>query len=201
MMTNESISHGQVKVNWVLRINFISWNFTWKFLNEHFLCCHEQMKKHLEAPYRSLTRPACKSGEFILIGVWKYLQKEKEETNFLYKEYRSKRGKKSTTIDVWHEDKGSKYLLMNMWYSIEKRKLPFEGNPPPINTPPHSQVTTHNFEIESLSLFFVAVPSLSKIPFSFLVLAPRSTFDLVFYFISSTLRLVLESLCLKVLTH
>ena len=49
-----------------------------------FLCCHEQVKKILEAFSRSHGRlPYREKGEIILcINVFRYLPKEKEETNF-----------------------------------------------------------------------------------------------------------------------
>ena len=64
-----------------------------------FLCCHEQIKKHLEAPSRCFWpsnpsvwetkfRPAlnCEKEIILCINVSRYLPKEKEETNFLYEE-------------------------------------------------------------------------------------------------------------------
>ena len=81
----------------VNKFHFIE--FYLKILNGLFLCCHEQMKKHLEAPSRSsnFVQPkenkaefrSCHSGKESLFCALMYedtCQKKKEETNFLKKE-------------------------------------------------------------------------------------------------------------------
>ena len=52
-----------------------------------FLCCHEQVKKILEAFLEMLGAQNTQEKENILcINVFRYLPKEKEETNFLQEE-------------------------------------------------------------------------------------------------------------------
>ena len=56
-----------------------------EILNEPFLCCHEQIKKQLEALSRVnvAIQPKEKKGEFCALMYEDTCQKKKEETNFL----------------------------------------------------------------------------------------------------------------------
>ena len=142
--------------------------FYLKILNGLFLCCHEQMKKHLEAPSRCIKTIQTIEKKRVYFVHWcmKILAKRKRGNKFPLwgkchgrptKERASKRGNKfafrSNMLHVQRGRKRGKYLLMNMWYSIEKRKLPFEGNHSLINRAlilivSHPKI----LEIESFSL-------------------------------------------------
>ena len=86
IMTMNSCHTANLRI-WALRIEFHFMKFYLKILSGHFLCCHQQMKKHLEAPSRCPLAVQTREKErpILCIDVWRYLQKEKEETNFLYK--------------------------------------------------------------------------------------------------------------------